>query len=61
VEFAVDKLVPGLREGVKLMSAGGHYRVVVPGEHGYGMQGMGRHVSPNATLIFDVELVEVSG
>ena len=42
-----------------LLKEGGKARFVIPSELGYGSQGAGGVIPPNATLIFDVELVKV--
>lgn len=53
-------VIPGWDEGISLMNVGGQAILVIPPELGYGAQGAGGVIPPNATLIFDVELVEVS-
>jgi FKBP-type peptidyl-prolyl cis-trans isomerase FkpA len=53
----VSGLVPGFTEGLQLMKKGGRYRLVIPPALGYGA-GSGP-IPPNATLTFDVELLEV--
>ncbi len=41
------------------MQVGSHYRFFIPGDIGYGEQGAGGNIGPNATLIFEVELLEI--
>ena len=41
------------------MPVGSHYRVFIPSELGYGANGSGRNIGPNATLIFEVEMLEI--
>jgi FKBP-type peptidyl-prolyl cis-trans isomerase len=53
-------VIPGWDEGVKGMQVGGIRRLVVPSELGYGAQGAGGAIPPNATLIFEIELLEIS-
>ena len=53
-------VIPGWDEGVVGMQVGGIRRLVVPPELGYGAQGAGGVIPPNATLIFEIELLEIS-
>jgi FKBP-type peptidyl-prolyl cis-trans isomerase len=57
--IGIDDVIQGWHEGVAGMKVGGRRRLVVPPELGYGKQGVARVVPPNATLVFDVELVGV--
>lgn len=59
--FGVADVIPGFSEGLQLMSVGSHYRFVIPGELGYGPQGAPPDIGPNATLIFEVELLDILG
>jgi FKBP-type peptidyl-prolyl cis-trans isomerase FkpA len=60
--FPVDcsYVIRGWDEGVKGMQVGGIRRLVVPPELGYGARGAGGVIPPNATLIFEIELLEIS-
>lgn len=58
-ELAVDRLVPGFREGLGHLHEGGRARLVIPGELAYGEAGVPGVIGPNATLVFEVELLEV--
>ncbi len=55
----VAKTVPGFREALKLMQVGSKWQIVIPPNLGYGAQGTGNMVGPNATLIYDVELLAI--
>jgi FKBP-type peptidyl-prolyl cis-trans isomerase len=57
--IGIDDVIQGWHQGIAGMKVGGRRRLVVPPELGYGKQGVARVVPPNATLIFEVELVNV--
>lgn len=59
VVFGVTQLIPGFSEGLQLMPVGSHYRFAIPGELAYGMNGSGPQIGAMATLIFEVEMLEI--
>jgi len=59
VTFALNEVIPGWTEAIQLMSVGSKYRFVIPPEIGYGEMGSPPDIGPNATLIFEVELLGI--
>ncbi|MGZ5272107.1 MAG: FKBP-type peptidyl-prolyl cis-trans isomerase, partial [Ramlibacter sp.] len=59
-EFPLDRVIPCWTEGVQRMKPGGKARLVCPPSTAYGERGAGNGVvPPNATLLFDIELLGI--
>ena len=59
VEFPVGQVIPGWVEALQLMPVGSKWKLYIPSELGYGVNGAGSDIAPNSVLIFDVELLEI--
>ena len=61
IEFPIGtgKVIKGWDEGIMLLNVGAKAKLIIPPDLGYGARGAGGVIPPNATLIFDVELLEI--
>lgn len=58
-KLGAGMVIRGWDEGVQGMKVGGTRKLTIPSELGYGTRGAGNVIPPNATLIFEVELLEI--
>jgi FKBP-type peptidyl-prolyl cis-trans isomerase len=61
VTFKLDGVIPGFREALTRMQPGAKWRIVVPSNLGYGVNGAPPAIPPNTTLIFEIDLVSIKG
>ena len=59
VPFELKNVIPGFKEVLQLMPVGSKWQVFVPSNLAYGERGAGGVIGPNATLIFEIELVSI--
>lgn len=56
-EFVLNGVIAGWQEALQLMTVGSKFKIFVPSKLGYGDRGAGETIGPNATLIFEIELL----
>jgi len=59
ITFSVNGVIPGWTEALQLMKVGAKWNLFIPPELGYGENGAGNVIGPNAALIFEVELISI--
>lgn len=59
VSFPVAGVIPGWTEALQLMEEGAKWQPLIPPNLAYGERGAGRDIGPNATLIFEIELISI--
>ena len=60
VSFGVTQVIAGWTEALQLMPVGSKWQLYIPAELAYGTGGAGPMIGPNATLVFDVELLQIA-
>ena len=61
IEFPLNRVIPCWTEGVQRIKVGGKARLTCPSSIAYGTRGVGGVIPPNATLLFEVELLGING
>jgi len=61
IEFPLGNVIPCWTEGVQRMKVGGKAKLTCPANIAYGTRGAGGVIPPNATLLFEVELLAING
>ena len=59
--FPLNRVIPCWTEAVQMMKPGGKARITCPPKLAYGERGAGGVIPPNATLVFDIELISIGG
>lgn len=57
--FPVNRVIDGWTEALQLMKVGGKWKLYIPSDLAYGVQGAGADIGPNETLVFEIELLGI--
>jgi FKBP-type peptidyl-prolyl cis-trans isomerase FkpA len=60
IEFPLGGVIAGWTEGLQLMKVGGKARLTIPSDLAYGDKGAGEKIPGGATLVFEVELLDIT-
>ncbi|MGR8921767.1 MAG: FKBP-type peptidyl-prolyl cis-trans isomerase [Gammaproteobacteria bacterium] len=58
-EFPINGVIQGWQDVLPLMRVGGRWRVTIPADRAYGVQGAGAAIGPNETLVFEIDLLDI--
>ena len=61
LSISLQNVIPGWQEAVPMMTVGSKWQIFVPSELGYGNRSAGSDITPNSTLIFEIELIDING
>lgn len=61
LSISLENVIPGWQEAVPMMTVGSKWQIFVPSKLGYGDRSAGPDISPNSTLIFEIELIDING
>lgn len=59
ISFPLNGVIPGWTQGLSFMKKNGKARLVIPSDLGYGDKGSSPAIPPGATLIFDIQLLDI--
>ena len=60
ISMSLDQVIPGFKEGLKLMTVGSQYKFFIPSGLAYGPRSVGSDIGPNETLVFEVKLFGIT-
>ena len=61
ISFGLDQVIRGWTDGVPGMKVGGMRRLIIPSDMAYGSARAASNIPPNSDLVFDIELVDITG
>lgn len=55
-----NQFIPGFKEALCMLGKGGQITAVIPASLAYGVKGAGQQIGPNATLVFDIKVLDIN-